>query len=349
MTDTPTSSYYVTDTVYESLSDPDTVIATINASLATSVATATAAAGASATAAAASATAAANSLTAFNNEYLGGFASAPPLNNTGGALVSGNLYWNTAGNTLYVYNGSTWVAYGATSVATVFGRSGAVVAVSGDYTFAQIGSKPTTISGYGITDGLVKTNNLSDVSSTATARSNLGLGGAAVLGVGTSTGTVAAGDDSRFTSAAQKASNLSDLANASTARSNLGLGSAAVASTGTSGATVPFLNQANTWSYVQSPSAAALTSGAGANFSTNQIWTVTVSGSTFTIANPTTNPPTNSFIGISISFSTTNAVAWGTAFKVTGYTASATGKDFLTFFYNGTTYELVGVRNGTNS
>lgn len=38
------------------------------------------------------------------------------------------------------------------AVASVFGRTGAVVAQTGDYTFAQIGSKPTTIGGYGITD-----------------------------------------------------------------------------------------------------------------------------------------------------------------------------------------------------
>ena len=37
-------------------------------------------------------------------------------------------------------------------VSSVFGRSGAVTAQSGDYTFAQIGSKPTTLAGYGITD-----------------------------------------------------------------------------------------------------------------------------------------------------------------------------------------------------
>lgn len=37
-------------------------------------------------------------------------------------------------------------------VNSVFGRTGAVVAASNDYTFAQIGSKPTTLSGYGITD-----------------------------------------------------------------------------------------------------------------------------------------------------------------------------------------------------
>jgi len=38
------------------------------------------------------------------------------------------------------------------AVSSVFGRTGAVVAAINDYTFAQIGSKPTTLPGYGITD-----------------------------------------------------------------------------------------------------------------------------------------------------------------------------------------------------
>jgi len=40
----------------------------------------------------------------------------------------------------------------SSAVTSVFGRVGAVTAASGDYTFAQIASKPTTLAGYGITD-----------------------------------------------------------------------------------------------------------------------------------------------------------------------------------------------------
>jgi len=48
---------------------------------------------------------------------------------------------------------------------------------------------------------LSKTANLSDLGNINTARSNLGLGGAALLNVGSAAGTVAAGDDSRLTNA----------------------------------------------------------------------------------------------------------------------------------------------------
>ena len=58
---------------------------------------------------------------------------------------------------------------------------------------AALTTPATTISGAAQT-----VMNLSDLASASSARSNLGLGGAAVLAVGTSAGTVAAGDDSRF-------------------------------------------------------------------------------------------------------------------------------------------------------
>lgn len=50
-----------------------------------------------------------------------------------------------------------------------------------------------------------------------------GIGDASAKNVGTTAGTVAAGDDSRITGAAQKSSNLSDLSSVSTARTNLGV------------------------------------------------------------------------------------------------------------------------------
>ncbi len=61
----------------------------------------------------------------------------------------------------------------------------------------------------------------------ANGSSGVPAGNAGTKSVGTTSGTVAAGDDSRITGAAQKASNLSDLSSSSTARSNLGLGSIA--------------------------------------------------------------------------------------------------------------------------
>ncbi|HDX8562395.1 TPA: phage tail protein [Klebsiella oxytoca] len=67
--------------------------------------------------------------------------------------------------------------------------------------------------------------NLSDLADTGEARENLKLGNSATRHVGTTAGTIAAGDDSRITGALKKENNLSDLSNPSEALKALGLGS----------------------------------------------------------------------------------------------------------------------------
>jgi hypothetical protein len=76
-----------------------------------SAASSASAAAASATSAAGSATAAAASYLSFDQRYLGSKASDPTLNNQGGALSVGALYWNSTSNYLAVYTGSTWAPY----------------------------------------------------------------------------------------------------------------------------------------------------------------------------------------------------------------------------------------------
>ncbi len=95
---------------------------------------------------------------------------------------------------------------------------------------------------------LAISNNLSDLNNVGTARTNLGLGTAAVLDTGTSNGDVVvldatglpAVDGSQLTGVTSTdatklaiANNLSDLNNVGTARTNLGLGSAATLTAGT--------------------------------------------------------------------------------------------------------------------
>lgn len=80
------------------------------------------------------------SFDSFDDRYLGAKTSDPTLDNDGNALIAGALYFNSVSGIMKVYTGSTWVA----------------AYVSG-------------------TDFLAKANNLSDLTNTTTARSNLGL------------------------------------------------------------------------------------------------------------------------------------------------------------------------------
>jgi hypothetical protein len=76
----------------------------------------------------------------FDDRYLGSKTSDPTLDNDGNALLAGSLYFNSVSGAMKVYTGSTWVD--AYSSGTTF---------------------------------LAKTNNLSDLPSASTARTNLGL------------------------------------------------------------------------------------------------------------------------------------------------------------------------------
>jgi putative flippase GtrA len=83
-----------------------------------------------------------------------------------------------------IYNGSAWDKVDNTdAISSWNGRTGAVVPAAGDYTFAQIGSKPTTVSGYGITDAV----------DTANAQT---IGGAKTFSVSPIVPTPTAGDSS---------------------------------------------------------------------------------------------------------------------------------------------------------
>ena len=139
----------------------ETAAATSETNASTSAATATTQAGIAttkageaATSATASATSASASeaakdaalaaLDSFDDRYLGAKASDPTLDNDGNALVSGALYFNTTDDVMKVYEGSTWVA--------------AYASLSG---------------------ALLVANNLSDLASASSGRTNLGLGTAA--------------------------------------------------------------------------------------------------------------------------------------------------------------------------
>lgn len=85
----------------------------------------------SASAAAASAAAAAASFDAFDDIYLGAYATNPTLDNDGNALTTGDQYFNTTANELRVWNGSSWQA------ASTVGGTIATLNVTGVASFAD--------------------------------------------------------------------------------------------------------------------------------------------------------------------------------------------------------------------
>jgi hypothetical protein len=149
-TATPTTNDDLTRKGYvDSILGSATSAATSAANAATSetnAANSASAASTSASNASASASAAAASYDSFDDRYLGPKSSAPSVDNDGNALLTGALYWNSTVSTLYVWTGSAWT------------------------------QAAFTASGF-----LTAGNNLSDVSSASTSRTNLGLGTAATM------------------------------------------------------------------------------------------------------------------------------------------------------------------------
>lgn len=199
-------------------------------------------------------------------------------------------------------------------VQSVFGRTGAVVAATNDYSFAQLSGKPTTLTGYGITSPLplAQGGTAADLSGTGGASFFLrqNSAGAAITvvqpaftdlsgvatnaqgGIGKVTLTQPA-TGSTLTIADGKTLTVSNtLTLTATDGSSLAigtggtLGTAAFQNTGTSGATLPFLNGTNTFAGAQTfttnvsfsaaaTNAIALTNAAGGiRFRTNADTTI---------------------------------------------------------------------------
>ena len=144
--------------------------------------------------------AAETALDSFDDRYLGSKSSAPSVDNDGNTLLDGALYWDTTLNSLRVYDlGNTaWntianaanVATVATNITNVNSfanryriQSGEPTSSldAGDLVFDTAVSKLKVYNGSsweqgatGLTNILDKTNNLSDLTNAATARTNLG-------------------------------------------------------------------------------------------------------------------------------------------------------------------------------
>lgn len=69
--------------------------------------------------------------------------TTPTAADYGRPIIDGDRWFNSSTGISYTYNGGAWLSDGSSApVSSVFGRTGAVVAQSGDYTAAQVGADP---------------------------------------------------------------------------------------------------------------------------------------------------------------------------------------------------------------
>ena len=132
----------------EVISTAKSVISTDKAAIATTKAEE---ALASQNAASTSETNAAASLDAFNDRFLGSFATAPTVDNDNDALATGTVYWNSTSSRMYAWTGSVWETLKPTNteqahINTVAGITADVTAVANDATdISAVAAKATEI------------------------------------------------------------------------------------------------------------------------------------------------------------------------------------------------------------
>jgi len=217
----------------------------------------------------------------FDDIYLGAKASDPSVDNDGDALNAGDLYFNTTSNNLKVYTGSAWADAALTAA-----------------------------------DFLTVANNLSDLGSAATARTNLGLG------------TIATQASDNVSITGGSVTGITDLAvadggtgasSASAARTNLGL----VIGTDVQAfdADIVAKDVNNTFTAAQRGSTDTDTTNSGSvtlDFDTNQNFVLTLTGNV-TLANPTTEAVGQSgFITFIQDGTGSRTVSLGTDYETAG-------------------------------
>ena len=237
----------------------------------------------------------------FDDRYLGSKTSDPTLDNDGNALLAGALYFNSSSGVMRLYTGSAWVA----------------AYVSG--------------SGY-----LAASNNLSDLASASTARTNLGLGTAATTSA-TAYATSAQGTtaDTAYADRLKWDGGATGLT-AATGRTSLGLGTlATVSPTGTADATT-FLRGDNSYAVVSvTPTAVSDQANSSTGYFDLPVGTTAQRPGSPTSGNMRYNTTTSSFEGY-------NGTAWGSI----GGGASAGGAIYENTKTISTSYTLTTSTNG---